>query len=202
MAPREWRETAGPPPWRLLSPSGVLHFIAGERELVQLGKEQEVRDFQSLVGVGTAPPNGKLPQHRGQWQLFEKVVWLQRIDDPRIIIHINGDAKYFIENFASLREDTRHINASCAQRFQSFLNGNLQSSSEKRDAYSRKGVPYKWVKMGAAPDDALERVPFKMHGPYSPLAQASKNSDGPFSAAAGSREVCSGAFHAYARRCT
>ena len=25
MAPREWQETAGPPPWRLLSPSGVLH---------------------------------------------------------------------------------------------------------------------------------------------------------------------------------
>ena len=116
------------------------------------------RQFKQLVGRGRATASGKLPQNRVQWQLLEKVVWMQRVDDPSQMVPICGDADHFIEHFAPTREDTAHFVASQRDRVQTFFNGNLRSNGVLTNEYGRREVPYKWRRIGALPDDAKYRV--------------------------------------------
>ena len=152
MGEKAWKEVGPNPPWLLVSGTGVGYYAADEKALLAIGKEAKVKpsDMKQLVGRGTPTNSGYLPQHRGQYQLLSKLFWLERVDDPKEQIYVKGDAKNHCTLFASERPDTQHFLGE-EVRFNSFLNGNLQSSGSKRDVYARRGVEFKWHMMESPP---------------------------------------------------
>ena len=147
------------PPWVLVSDSGVAYHVRDDAALDRLINAGHLRSDHAKQLVGRQPTTSrKLPQHRSNWQLLQKVKWLQRADGAsKDIIYIVGDAKHHIENMAMSRQDTRHF-VGQAVRVQSLLNESLQSNGLPTDVYARKGVPFKW-RLIKAPPDRLERIP-------------------------------------------
>ena len=93
--------TMVPPPWHLVSPSGVLHHVPGADELLWLARQEGLITLKKnllreLVDPSCKTALNKLPQHRQQWQLLERVRWLQRVDGGAIVL-IVGDAYHFMK---------------------------------------------------------------------------------------------------------
>lgn len=69
------------PPWRLISPSGTLYFIADEDALKHLctvevganGESMKVGNMKQLVGLHQG--SSEQQQFKYGWQLFEKCLF-------------------------------------------------------------------------------------------------------------------------------
>ena len=50
--------------------------------------------------LATKKGSDKLPQHRNHWQLLQKVRWLQRVDDPAVVLPVvGGEGSYVVDHF-------------------------------------------------------------------------------------------------------
>ena len=64
-----------PPPWNLVSPTGVIHVVADDKALLVLAKTNNElivagkNKLRDLVGKPETPLD-KLPLHRKHWQLL------------------------------------------------------------------------------------------------------------------------------------
>ena len=73
-------------PWRLVSPSGVIHVVRDDDELKALAvaEPEVVVHRKNILKKLVDPQNTKdlleLPMHQKHWQLLERVVWLERTD--------------------------------------------------------------------------------------------------------------------------
>mmetsp|Transcript_7846 Transcript_7846/g.11969 ORF Transcript_7846/g.11969 Transcript_7846/m.11969 type:complete len:318 (-) Transcript_7846:529-1482(-) len=150
-----------PPPWTLVAPSGVLHHVRDEDalRLLAVGDPGFLNDLRKLVGLFVERSTcKKLPLHKRQWQLLERVRWLQRVDSGEHI-PIVGDARHYVQSFAHSRDDTAHFDE---LRLNQFLNGGwIWSNSKKVFEYAQKGSPYRWRLVDAPPNAAhlLPSVP-------------------------------------------
>ena len=67
-----------PPPWGLVSPSAVYHYVRDEACLVLLasGDKKLLLDLRKLVGLVVDKKDAKaLPRHKQQWQLLQRLEW-------------------------------------------------------------------------------------------------------------------------------
>ena len=102
-------------PWFLVSPFGVLFYVADEATLRALAVDSDLvksSNGENLLRKLVDPANkfsvDQLPQHVKQWQLLCRVKWLQR-KDSGALVPVIGDAANFVSRFASLREDMKHL---------------------------------------------------------------------------------------------
>ena len=70
-------------PWVFLSPQGKAYHVRDIEERNALADQERVRrdDLKDLV---VQKGEKDLPVCRANWQLFQSVIWLQRLDDPSI----------------------------------------------------------------------------------------------------------------------
>lgn len=67
-------------PWLLLSPTGLVYTVRTVEDLGKLADEAGVprSNFKQLVGINEN--SGRVAQHKGGWQLLEKVWWIERVE--------------------------------------------------------------------------------------------------------------------------
>ena len=86
------------PAWHIVSPTGVIHVVRDEAALKTLAEQEPelvVRRENLLVRLHVVDPKNKkrlegLPVHQKHWQLLQRVVWLQRVDDSTVLLPIIG----------------------------------------------------------------------------------------------------------------
>jgi hypothetical protein len=148
-----------PPPWVLVSPSGVIHHVRNEQALKRLAESDTslYSDLRKLVGLLMEKKTAQqLPQHKQQWQLLARVRWLQRCDNEELVAVI-GDTEHFIREFAAFRDDMQLFDSS---RLQQLLNkGWLWSNAEKVNEYIPKGSTVKWRRFSGQPAQAEFLLP-------------------------------------------
>ena len=73
-----------PPPWRAVSPTGVLYYLHDHAGLKDLAKREGIKTFDLEFQVGYEKVEGvqtvgncEDPQHAGGWVGFFRLVWLQ-----------------------------------------------------------------------------------------------------------------------------
>jgi hypothetical protein len=129
----------------------VYHYVRDEACLVLLasGDKKLLLDLRKLVGLVVANKDANaLPRHKQQWQLLQRLEWLERCDSGERV-PIVGDASHFVINFAHHREDMLTFDAS---RLRQFLNGGwIWSNTVKVFEISQKGNPYRWRLVDAPP---------------------------------------------------
>jgi hypothetical protein len=153
------------PPWVLVSPTAVVHHVRDEGALRALAEAEDgliLGCSKNLLRRLVDPSNKKaikeLPQHQKQWQLLQKVKWLQRVDDATVIVPIIGDAAHFVKDFAEVREQGDMI-AIDPKRLGEFLtDGTIRRDGTRVDTFatkgSEKGSKYRWRLLATAPADA------------------------------------------------
>ena len=104
-------EAAPDPPWRLVSPTGVVHTVRDKAGLRQLATEANVLhgNFKQLVGINQNSSPG-LPQHKGGWQLDFKVWWIERHECQHgaavpPIPWVGHDGKKWVHLYAEVHKD-------------------------------------------------------------------------------------------------
>ena len=132
-------------PWLLVSPTHVVHYVAGRDELQRLSVLSDVtlQHLQQLVGeqqaTFTKKDGGALKRSavktRSGWVLLSKVRWLQRVDTKELV-PVGGDVDFFVKSIASLRDDMRHFNV---KRLTRFLAGQLFASDKRVETYAGRG---------------------------------------------------------------
>ena len=163
-------------PWILVSPTHVVHYVAGRDELQRLSELSDVKleHLQQLVGEKQATftkGGGELKRStvkaRSSWVLLSTLRWLQRVDTKELV-PVGGDVSFFVESIASLRDDMSHFKAG---RLTLFLAGQLFNSGNRVEIYAGRGkaaAACGWRLATDAPADALARLPHLMEG--SPFA--------------------------------
>jgi hypothetical protein len=92
------------PPRTLVSPTGVQYHVLNLAELDALADAEGdgdglKDDLHKLVGLRVHSKSAtQLPQHRRQWQLLDRVRWLERTDSGALL-PIIGDAAHFVKRF-------------------------------------------------------------------------------------------------------
>ena len=96
-----------PPPWRLVSPDGMLHFVADDKALAALSKAHKLRNeyLRNVLGFGKA----KKRNHKG-WQPLasslpcaeEGAKWLLHEPSSLMLVVPDG-ASTFLDNFDAYR---------------------------------------------------------------------------------------------------
>ena len=86
-----------PPPWHLVSPAGVVHVVHDEVQLRALAESESeeliVRRenlLRKLVDPDSRMALNQLPVHKKHWQLLQRVVWLERVDNGYLLPIIGG----------------------------------------------------------------------------------------------------------------
>ena len=150
------------PPWDVMSPAGVLHRVSAESlnefaKLHGLVDKSRKNHLAVLVGHGKTIALEKLPLHKYNWQLVQRIQWIRRLDDPNVILPIiGGDGAFFVQHFAGKRPDTRLFYGS---RLNQLLNkGFIKSHGKAATFYHPHGSQYMWELLGAAPPDAEQRL--------------------------------------------
>ena len=71
--------SAVPLPWHILSPNGVWHLVRSEPLMRQLADIAHIprSNFMQLVGKNKNS-SAPLPQHKGGWQIRQRVSWIER----------------------------------------------------------------------------------------------------------------------------
>ena len=172
-------------PWIIVSPTHVVHHVAGRDELQRLSELYGVKleHLQQLVGEkqatftkGGGERKRSAVKARSGWVLLSNLRWLQRVDTKEMV-PVGGDVSFFVESIASLRDDMRHFKAN---RLTRFLAGQLFSAGSRVETYAGRGrtaAAYGWRLATDAPADALARLPHLMEG--SPFALPSFASSPP-----------------------
>jgi hypothetical protein len=102
-----------PPPWHLVSPTGATYVVTNAEALKELAKStpglidsSRTNLLAILVGAGhDSKALADLPLHKKNWQLRQRVEWIQRIDAPAIILPIiGGDGTFFVNTFFAHRD--------------------------------------------------------------------------------------------------
>ena len=97
-------ERGPPPPWVLVSASGVLHHVRDLAALAELAERPwchvKKSNLRQLVGENKNS-SAALPEHKGQWQLLRKAAWIER--DGGELVHVVGSARHFLEHFVCVR---------------------------------------------------------------------------------------------------
>ena len=65
-----------PPPWRLVSPEGILHYVCSLPDLRDLAIHAGIKPFNLEHLVGEKDGNCDDPGHAHLWQLFERMPWI------------------------------------------------------------------------------------------------------------------------------
>ena len=164
------------PPWLLVSPSLVVHYVADRAALQQLAEQSSVRldHLLQLVGAeqstfttgGSGLKNSEV-KARSRWVLLSKVHWLQR-DDTKELVPVGGDVDFFVDSIASRRPDMQHFKAN---RLKLFLARQLFNSGKRVELYAGRGreaAARGWRLAKDAPVDAHLRIPRVLDG--SPFA--------------------------------
>ena len=99
------------PPWQLVSPSGVIHVVRDEIALKELAaQEPDLMDgrknrLRTLVDPQGSKSLDELPQHQKHWQLLQRVVWLQRVDNGMLLPIVGGDGNFYVNTFCGRHSD-------------------------------------------------------------------------------------------------
>ena len=181
-----------PPPWRVVSPTGIIHFVRDEKAMRALSRQHTIADARHgltllrLVGYNNMNRE-KLPLHHKNWQLLERVHWLQQPKSGELLPLIGGDGGHYVEHFCGqqYRPDTRHFKST---RLNSLTNkGWLLSANVRCTEYRCKGqrVGDGWrVADVAPPDPERHGLLYVPYGPFAPPSPATTVVDQPVAAAA------------------
>ena len=176
------------PPWSLISNNGVYHYVRDEAALRVLAEEQDLvlekcstNLLRRLVDPRNKKALDKLPQHQKQWQLLEKVKWLQRVDDETVVVPIVGNAKHFVTHFAKSRVEGDMLDLG-EERLGEFLtDGTIRRDSTRVDTLATRGSKYRWRLLEHAPSDANQFFPHVAPGyPTAPPAGSCRRLKCPF----------------------
>jgi hypothetical protein len=153
------------PPWKVISPQGLLHYLPDRSALTALAKQEEIKVFDMEFQVGAPDKHGVQtvgnctdPEHAGNWTALFRLVWLRHISTGRVVfVHGNRSAW--------------RARAIAAEPGLGFVNDdNFRKLC--RGAYN-KGAPYaKWALLKDAPVNAEAIIPHVQSGPYAPPALA------------------------------
>ena len=149
------------PPWRLVSPTGIIHFVRDEAALKALVRQRKLEgekldNLSAIVNADNSKSLESLPLHHKHWQLLERVRWLQRSHSAELLLPIiGGDCGYYVKHFCGpqYRADTARFDSS---RLNQLLHkGWLWSANEKCTEYRHKGqrVGEGWRVADHAPSD-------------------------------------------------
>ena len=149
-----------PPPWRLVSPSGVIHVVRDEAALKALGQldPDVIVNRENVLRKLVDPKNTKaamsLPLHQKKWQRLERVVWLQRVGTDHLLPIVGGDGEFYVKNFVGPkhREDTQLFDG---KRLQHFIKHGWVWSTTKSAEFGQKGTNIRWRRLdiGFIPSD-------------------------------------------------
>ena len=191
------------PPWHIVSPTGVIHVVRDEAALKTLAAQEPelvVRRENLLVRLHVVDPKNKkrlegLPVHQKHWQLLQRVVWLQRVDDSTVLLPIiGGDGSFYVDNFCGShrREDSEFFDG---PRLQHFMKHGWVWSTTKSYEYAQRYTSYRWrrVDAGFLPSDPEGHgLLYQQSGPFALISAAP--SPNPPSAAARSAAPSSAAL--------
>ena len=164
-----------PPPWRMVSPSGVVHVVRDEAALKSLalqtpnlilGRRNVLRE---LVDLENTKALQQLPLHRKHWQLLERMVWLRRVDNGALLPIVGGDGDFYVRNYVGPdhREDSRLFDG---KRLQHFIKHGWGWSTTKTDEYRQRGMATRWrrCEIGFVPADLeAHSLLYIQSGPFS-----------------------------------
>ena len=137
-----------PPPWRLLNPTRVLYYVKDEDALRLLANTDgpPLTELRLIVGLsvqksraadGSTKEVVVLRGERSKWQLFDKTEYLVRIDDPKIVVCVGPDVKFFVDSIAHHRDGMAFFKH---ERLKRFITGTLFASDKKVVEYA--GMSY------------------------------------------------------------
>ena len=101
-----------PLPWILLSPLMIVHTVRSTDDLDALADHANVprSNFKQLVGINKNTSAG-LPQHKGGWQVLQKLRWVMRSATPRYgpavapMPVVGASGNEFVRDFADVVND-------------------------------------------------------------------------------------------------
>ena len=159
-----------PPPWVLISPTGVPHAAMDANDLSTLHvRSDEINEFalvelKKLVGLKVHTKDAKaLPLHRMHWQLRSRVPCVRCEETGEHVFIVGGEASYF-KNLTHLHHPS--MATFDWERFTTFLNKGgwiwTTASGGRKvmiDFYSPKNSPHKWRLVVPPTDVLLARFP-------------------------------------------
>ena len=145
-----------PPPWKLLSPTGVLYFVPTRAALAWLSNEKGLSGPNMLVLVGESTGNlsaGSKKSHEGHWVRFTDVKWIRRDGCHELVYTLGatwgrGSAQLVIDVLAKGRGDMPFTSREMVDK---LLNG-------KKDHGRVVEHHHQW-RLQPKPADAEERMP-------------------------------------------
>ena len=187
-----------PPPWELWSPSGAVHHVSKENELIAIASSSSGIDsipsykLREVVGISPQLADksiAQLPLHRSGWQLGRRVRWLQNVHTGELTPVLGGDAHIFMKNHGHRHADLQHADGSRLNEFlqKSWYWSTGAGGQKKRvDTYGMRGSDAKFRLLSSPPSDGECHLKLFL-APTASSLQA-------FSQVAGNQQVRSGAF--------
>ena len=126
------------PPWKLVSPSGVLFVIAGKEELnalvlAELGAENHhVNVYNMLCLLGAETGNTETPKHVHCWQPLSRLQFIKHKDSGEPLPVVGGMGRFGLEHFVNLypRSSLTNNKGEVPRSLRDLLAGSYKSSKK------------------------------------------------------------------------